>query len=437
MFNPDVKLLRGKVIYAVYVRQYSPEGTFAQVRRDLNRIRDLGVDVIWFLPIHPIGVKGRKGQLGSPYAIRDYRAVNPELGTYEEFATLVEDIHKLDMQCLIDVVYNHTSPDSVLASEHPEWFYKKPDGSFGNRAGAWLDVIDLDYSHRDLWDYQIETLKQWAKIVDGFRCDVAPLIPLEFWQRARREVETVRPGCIWLSESVEPEFTVENRARGMVSLSDSEIYQAFDVAYDYDVYGDFINWITDKQPLSRYVEALNRQEAIYPEHYVKLRFLENHDRPRAAFLFPDEKCRRNATAMLYFLKGTTLLYNGQEVSAVSRPSLFDRDTIDWESGNDISAFLRGLYRIKRHPFFARSAGYRVINSGNGILQAIYTKGNAQMTGIFSLRGNTAMLETPCADGRYRNLIDGSAVHVEGGLTFTGGEPIIFCTDGDETYDDWK
>ena len=428
MVRTDVKKLRGKVIYSVYVRQYSKEGTFEQVRRDLQRIRDLGVDIIWFLPIHPIGVKERKGLLGSPYAIRDYRAVNPELGTAEDFCALTDDIHRLGMQCMIDVVYNHTSPDSVLASQHPEWFYKKPDGSFGNKVGEWLDVIDLDYSHRALWTYQIETLKQWAQIVDGFRCDVAPLIPLEFWQQARQEVETVRPGCIWLSESVEPVFTVENRARGMVSLSDSEIYQAFDIAYDYDIYGELMACLMDQAPLSRYVEALNRQEAIYPEHYVKLRFLENHDRPRAAFILPDAKNRRNAIAMSYFLKGTTLLYNGQEVSALSRPSLFDKDKIDWERGEDISALLRKLYEIKQHPLFLGGGGYRVYDSGNGNLQAVYTREGAQMIGIFSLRGNASMMETPCVDGNYRNLIDGSTVHVEGGLTFSGGEPIIFYTD---------
>ena len=386
------------------------------------------MDIIWFLPIHPIGVKERKGLLGSPYAIRDYRAVNPELGTAEDFRALADDIHRLGMQCMIDVVYNHTSPDSVLASQHPEWFYKKPDGSFGNKVGEWLDVIDLDYSHRALWTYQIETLKQWAQIVDGFRCDVAPLIPLEFWQQARQEVETVRPGCIWLSESVEPVFTVENRARGMVSLSDSEIYQAFDIAYDYDIYGELMACLMDQAPLSRYVEALNRQEAIYPEHYVKLRFLENHDRPRAAFILPDAKNRRNAIAMSYFLKGTTLLYNGQEVSALNRPSLFDKDKIDWERGEDISALLRKLYEIKQHPLFLGGGGYRVYDSGNGILQAVYTQEGAQMIGIFSLRGNASMMETPCVDGNYRNLIDGSTVHVEGGLTFSGGEPIIFCID---------
>jgi glycosidase len=198
--------LRNQVMYSVFVRQYSKEGTFDKVKEDIPRIRSLGTDIVWLMPIHPIGEVNRKGTLGSPYAIRDYRAVNPEYGTMEDFRALVDEIHANGMKCIIDVVYNHTSPDSVLSKEHPEWFYHKPDGSFGNRIGDWTDIIDLDYSKKELWAYQIDTLKMWAETVDGFRCDVAPLVPLEFWLQARRAVAEVRPGAIWLSETVEPPF---------------------------------------------------------------------------------------------------------------------------------------------------------------------------------------------------------------------------------------
>ena len=201
MAKNTTKTYRNQIMYSVFVRNHTPEGTFEGVRRDLKRIKALGTDIVWLLPIHPIGEKCRKGTLGSPYAIRDYRAVNPEYGTLEDFQRLVDDIHALDMKCIIDVVYNHTSPDSWLAEHHPEWFYHKPDGSFGNRVGDWWDVIDLDYASPGLWDYQIETLKYWAGMVDGFRCDVAPLVPLDFWLRARAEVEAVRPGCFWLAGS--------------------------------------------------------------------------------------------------------------------------------------------------------------------------------------------------------------------------------------------
>ena len=297
------KKLRNQVMYQVFVRNFSEEGTFAAVQGRLDEIKALGTDIIWFMPIHPIGKQMRKGTLGSPYAISDYRAVNPEFGSLSDFKSLVGAIHGKGMKCIIDVVYNHTSPDSVLSAEHSEWFYHRPDGSFGNRVGDWTDIIDLDYNNKDLWDYQIETLKYWAGIVDGFRCDVAPLIPLEFWLKAREEVETVREGCIWLSESVEPGFITYMRGRGMTALSDSEIFQAFDMAYDYDVYGAMKAYLDGSGSLEAYAGALNRQEYTFPDNYVKLRFLENHDQPRARFLIPDENRLRAWTAFLFFQKG--------------------------------------------------------------------------------------------------------------------------------------
>ena len=296
------KALRNDVIYSIFVRNYSEEGTFQAVERDLDRIKSLGVDIIWLMPIQPSGKKNRKGSLGSPYAISDYRAVNPEFGTMEDFIRLVDAIHEKGMKCIIDVVYNHTSPDSVLSKEHPEWFFHKQDGSFGNRVGDWWDVIDLDYSDMGLWDYQIETLKMWAKYVDGFRCDVAPMIPFDFWIRARKEIAEIRPNAIWLAESIEPGFLVFNRSRGLASSSDSEMFQAFDICYDYDITDEFYGYLEGKNSLAEYADAINRQEAMYPDNYVKARFLENHDRLRAAFMIRDEQALRNWTAFEYFQK---------------------------------------------------------------------------------------------------------------------------------------
>ena len=136
--------LQNQVIYSVYLRNHTREGTFRALIPDLDRIRALGVDILWLMPIHPIGEKCRKGRLGSPYANRDYRSVNPEYGTEEDFRALVDAIHDRGMKCMIDVVYNHTSPDSVLWREHPEFFYRRSDGTPGNHVGDWSDIIDLD-----------------------------------------------------------------------------------------------------------------------------------------------------------------------------------------------------------------------------------------------------------------------------------------------------
>ena len=422
--------LRNQVMYCVFVRQYSKEGTFRRVQEDLPRIRSLGADIIWLMPIHPIGKVHRKGSLGSPYAIRDYRAVNPEYGTMEDFRELADAIHALGMKCIIDVVYNHTAPDSVLAAEHPDWFYHRPDGSFGNRIGEWTDIIDLDYSNKELWKYQIGTLQMWAGIVDGFRCDVAPLIPLEFWLEARREVEKVHPGCLWLSESVEPAFTRDNRRRGMTCLSDAEICQAFDISYEYDIFNDWIRHLTGEIPLAEYLEKVNQQEYIYPGNYVKLRFLENHDRPRAAFVLPDERVRRNWTAFQFFQKGMPLIYNGQETENVRRPGLFDKDLVDWNTGKDITGLLSRLAEIKRHPLM-RDGAYSVRDAGNGIIAAEYMRRDCdqlieakRLIGLFSTHGTAGIVRLDVPDGTYRNLLDGE-IRAEQGLVSTDGRPVIF------------
>ena len=157
--------LREKVIYSVFVRNHTKEGTFQALEGDLDRLRALGTDIVWLMPIHPIGKEGRKGTLGSPYAIRDFRGINPEYGTLGDFMHLVGEIHKRGMKCIIDVVYNHTSPDSILATGHPEFFLRDEAGNPTRKVADWSDVVDLDYSNRELWKYQIETLKIWAASV--------------------------------------------------------------------------------------------------------------------------------------------------------------------------------------------------------------------------------------------------------------------------------
>lgn len=419
------KDLRNKVMYQIFVRNFTEEGTFAAAEKRLEEIKALGVDIVWLMPIHPVGKLKRKGSLGSPYAISDYRKVNPEFGTTEDFESFVNAVHSHGMKCIIDVVYNHTSPDSVLSREHPEWFYHSPDGSFGNRVGDWSDIIDLDYSNRELWDYQIDTLKFWAGYVDGFRCDVAPLIPIEFWSRAREEVAKVRPNCIWLSESVEPNFILHLRSRGLTALSDSEIYRAFDISYDYDCYGAFTSYICGSGTLAEYAAAVNRQEYIYPDNYVKLRFLENHDVTRARFLIPDVKALRNWTAFMFFQKGLTLIYNGQEYGLSHLPSLFDKDTVQWNADEreDISELIRTLSEIKRDSLFSDST-YNVSTVTEEFLVALHKKGNRTAVGVFSVKGRTACVKVSLEDGVYTNLIDGTDTEVFRGMARCMGEPII-------------
>lgn len=425
------KTLRNLVIYQIFTRNYK-EGTFRAVEADLDRIKALGTDFVYLLPVQPSGKVHRKGSMGSPYAISDYRGIDPVQGTMEDFIHLTEQIHAAGMKVMIDVVYNHTSPDSWLAANHPEWFYHKKDGSFGNRIGDWWDVIDLDYANRDLWDYQIDTLKMWAQYVDGFRCDVAPLVPLEFWIRARAEVATVRPDCVWLAESIEPGFLDYCRRSGIPAASDGELYQAYDILYEYDVFQYLIGFLNGSNSLQDYLEHINQQEVLYPDNFSKLRYLENHDRSRAAALFPDEAALRNMTAWIYFMNGTTMIYAGQEFCAESHPTLFDLDTIPFDTGYDISDLLTKLAEIKKDKVFAE--GYfhaKAIGRNADVILAereIHGREGQEARkciGIFSTTGQPQMLMIDVPDGQYTDLISGKTIDVFERIFRYDGEPVMF------------
>lgn len=399
--NTEISL-RNKVIYSVYVRNHTNDGTFNAVADDLDRIKSLGTDIIWFMPIHPIGVKNKKGSLGCPYANKDYRTTNPEYGTMDDFKSLVEKIHAKGMKCIIDVVYNHTSPDSNLSVEHPEFFYRKPDGNFGNKVGDWSDIIDLDYSNKELWQYQIDSLVMWAKIVDGFRCDVASFVPVEFWKQAREAVAKVNPDCIWLAESVHSSFNVFSRKSGIYTASDYELFDAFDMEYDYDIREVFDKYLKGETTLSNYMDMFNYQEAIYPQNYDKMRCLENHDQPRICHYVKNKSDLENYTAFLYFLKGSTLIYAGQEFGCDETPSLFDKDVFPRNTGIDLSNLLAKLDTIKKtvlddDDYFKADA-----DDENDIAILERDNNKSKKVGIFSLKSKSADVKVDLPDGDYKN-----------------------------------
>jgi glycosidase len=284
-------------------------------------------------------------------------------------------------------------------------------------------VIDLDYSEAALWDYQIETLKFWARLVDGFRCDVASLIPLDFWLRSRDEVAQVNPDCLWLSETVDPSFISQLRSLGLSCLSDSEIFQAFDISYDYDIYQWYKGYLEGRNSLCEYAEKINNQETIYPANYVKLRCLENHDQCRVKFLVPDEKALLNWTAFLYFQKGMTMIYAGQETGNEHRPSLFEKETVDWHTGCDLSKFMAALYRIKKNSGFANSQ-YRITALPGDILLAVHKGQDRGIYGVFSMKGLSSPVPVDL-EGTFTNLIDGAVFRIEENRLSCRGDPVIF------------
>ena len=421
--NTD-RRLRKQIIYSIYVRAHTEEGTFLSIIPDLDRIADLGTDIIWFMPIHPIGVKGKKGSLGCPYANRDYRAVNPAYGTMEDFRRLCDEIHRRGMKVIIDVVYNHTSPDAVLLDEHPEFYWRDAEGKVGNKIGDWADVIDLDYRCRALWDYQIESLKMWAQIVDGFRCDVASFVPLDFWREARAAVAEVRPDCIWLAETVHMSYGNYARREGFYSARDTEVFDAFDIEYQYDVWESFERFLNGEGTLREWTEQLNMQEALYRDNYNKLRFLENHDQPRIAARVEDERARRNFDAMLYFLKGTVLLYAGQEFSCTHQPSLFEREVFP-RTGKNISGYLERLGEIRKEEFSADDAFIARADDRYGLVVMERVSKFRRVIGVFSLGGKPCPAKVDVPDGKYDELISCGKQIVKNGQFFTAGEPVIF------------
>ena len=406
------KTIRNQVLYSIYVRNYSEAGTFTAVQADLDRIKALGTDIIWLLPIHPTGEKHRKGTLGSPYAIRDYRAVNPEFGTLDDFRHLVDAIHDRGMKCIIDVVYNHTSPDSVLAHDHPEFFLRDEQGRPTRKVADWWDIVDLDYSVPALWTYQIDTLKQWAAIVDGFRCDVASSVPIEFWEQARREVETVRPGCIWLAESVHGAYIREMRRMGAACSTDTDLYRAFDMTYDYDLWPCYEAVLKGELPLCQFTDLLTYQELTYPTGYVKARCVENHDTPRLASYLSNERQLYNWLAFLYFRRGAAMLYGGTELACRHQVSLFDKDDNFGDRQLDLSDFLRRCKAMKTTLPLTGAVWYDC--RGTAAI-GMYDGPDGAALGVFDLSGSGAPISIDLPDGTYENRLGGVVIVNDGQL----------------------
>ena len=429
------KILRNSIIYSVYVRNHGLNGRFNDVKDDLLRIKNLGTDIIWFLPIHPVGEVNKKG-IGCPYSIKDYTKVNEAYGTIEEFKELIDEIHKLDMKVMIDVVYNHTSHDAVYVDENSEFYYRK-NGKFGNKVADWSDIIDLDYGNKELWKKQIDALLLWTKLgVDGFRCDVAPMVPMEFWKEARIAVEEINPEAIFLAESVHPHFVEAVRNMGHYMASDSETYEVFDICYDYDTHGELLDYFNGTGTLERVLDKKRLQEFIYPDNYVKLRFLENHDTPRSAHLIQNEVLLNMWTAFLYFEKGCTLIYAGQEAKDNHIPSLFEVDPVKWEGLSDeFVSYLTKLGQIKKDEIFAFGRYKIHKTSVNDVIYATYLLGNELILGVFNMGHKVGELDLSIQDrgyindytfkdGFYTNLIDEQIINISDNKLQLSQKPLI-------------
>jgi glycosidase len=254
---------KNAVLYEVNVRQYTPEGTFNAFAEHLTRLKNLGVDVLWFMPTYPIGEVNRKGKLGSYYSVKDYMDVNPEFGTIDDFQSVIDKAHELGMYVVLDWVPNHTSWDNQMTKDHPEWYMKDSSGKFTPPIGTdWTDVIQLDWSQKGLQDYMISAMAFWVKMgVDGFRVDHPHNTPKEFWERARTELNAIKP-VLMLAEIEEPTYYLE---------------KGFDMNYAWEMHHLMNSIAQGKDSVKALVKYYNEEWAVYPNNAYRLQFLTNHD----------------------------------------------------------------------------------------------------------------------------------------------------------------
>jgi glycosidase len=316
--RPSREWVRDAVIYQIWERAYSQKGDFNSITADLDRIKALGVDVLWLMPIHPIGKVKSKGTIGSPYAVKDYYATNPDYGTPADLKRLVAESHKRGMKVIIDIVANHTAWDNALIKRHPEYYKKNAKGEIVPPVPDWADVAGLDYSNPRLRRYMIDMLKMWIRDydLDGFRCDVALMIPTDFWDQARAEVDKIKPDTIWLAEAEKPDLLIK----------------AFDLDYSWNLHSALTEVLQGVKPASRIREVWEEQNRTFPRGALRMRFSDNHDERRAIARF-GEKGALAAEALMFTLDGVPLIYNGMEVGDTAEsgaPALFEKVPIFWQ-----------------------------------------------------------------------------------------------------------
>jgi glycosidase len=414
------------VLYQINTRQFTPEGTFAAAQKQLPRLAAMGVDIIWLMPVHPIGEANRKGTLGSPYAVRDYRAVNPELGTDADFRAFVDEAHRLGLKVILDWVANHSAYDNPLTLEHPEWFTRTPEGALTSPAGTdWSDVADFDYSQPGLRQYMTESLAFWVREygIDGFRCDVAGYVPTDFWETARAQLDAIKP-VFMLAEWEQRDLHA----------------RAFDATYGW-------GWKEAMQRLVKSGEGAGPIRGYYAGQYetwpraaMRMVYTENHDQNSwdgvAAQIYGP--AYEAAMALSFTGSGLPLIYNGQEADNDRQLKFFERDPIVWKEGR-YDALLRKLIALKTaHPALHNGrfgAGMVEVPSSEAADVYAFTRGAAgqRVFAVFNLspRPHAVTFSNARHHGRYTDAMTGAPV------LFAGGESLDLPAWGYRIYTETK
>jgi glycosidase len=378
--------VKDAVIYSVYLRSFSPTGNFEGLERRLPELKDLGVSVLWLLPVNPVGELNRKGPLGSPYAVRDYYGINPEFGTLRDFKRLLAAAKREGMRLIVDLVANHTSWDSRLITEHPDWFKRDARGNIVPPNADWTDVAGLDYTKPALRRYMIDMMRWWVKDVgiDGFRCDVAERVPNDFWEDARAQLNRIKP-VMMLAEGSLPQ----------------EHVKAFDLTYSWNVYDVLDPLLQGKRPVTLLDQILKNERLQFPTGSLRMRFTTNHDKNASdapAVLKFGKDGLRLATVLVNTLPGVPMMYTGEEVANDRKLSLFERVGVDWSRPRDMGDLWKFLIALRRgHMALSRGDMLRVPSMPDGDIFSFFRAAGTDKVLVvlnFSGEPRTASLAVP-------------------------------------------
>ncbi len=395
--HPDWAL--DAVIYEVNIRQFSGAGTFKGLEQDLPRLNELGVDILWLMPIHPIGELNRKGELGSYYSVKDYREVNPEFGTMEDFRSLVGSAHETGMKVIIDWVPNHSAWDSPLAKEHPEWYLENENGEFVSPYD-WTDVIQFDYDNPELREYMIETLIFWLENanIDGFRFDVAHMVPVDFWNDVRDTLQQIKEVFL-LAESDQPVLHIE----------------AMDMSYDWRFHHIMNEVAKGNQTTDDMRNHFFYVDSVYPPNSILMQFTSNHDENSWAGTVYDRMGEgvKAFAALTFTVPGMPLIYNGQEACLDKQLEFFQKDPIEWKDC-DMFEFYQELIDLREEnpPLWSASAGgdlkFLTTDHKEKVLAFLREKDDDRIMALFNFSDENVSVTLPesLPDEEFTNYFSG-------------------------------
>ncbi len=356
------------VVYEMNVRQYTPEGTFAAAQKELPRLKKLGVDIIWLMPIYPIGELHRKGTLGSYYAVRDYCAVNPEFGDMKDFENFLSAAKKQGFRVILDWVANHTSPDAVWISGKPADWYERDSLGRTIVQYDWTDIAALNYDNPAVWQAQQDAMRFWMKKgIDGFRCDMACEVPFEFWQKTISDLRADYPGMYMLAEGEDPRL----HAVG------------FDASYAWKLHHLLNDIAQGKKGVRELLEHIDEDAAEYPSEAFRLMFTSNHDENSWAgteFERMGDAAQLMAVLTFTLPGGQPLIYTGQEMGWNHRFQFFEKDPVPAWQENEITEFYRKLIALRHaHPALRPDGSFQVLSSSDSTLVFRRTRGSDSVT----------------------------------------------------------